>query len=56
MQTQYSNAFLEGNGYDRGNKMEDLLYPERLFQRMSPNTKWYEFSSHIEWLEKQLNP
>lgn len=34
MPTQYANA-LKVMGMMGGNKMEDLLYPERLFQRMN---------------------
>ncbi|MDP0350168.1 RNA polymerase-associated protein RapA [Glaesserella parasuis] len=49
MPTQYANA-LKVMGMMGGNKMEDLLYPERLFQRMNPNAKWYEFDPRIEWL------
>lgn len=49
MPAQYANA-LKVMGMMGGNKMEDLLYPERLFQRMNPNAKWYEFDPRIEWL------
>ncbi|MDO9795886.1 RNA polymerase-associated protein RapA [Glaesserella parasuis] len=49
MPTQYANA-LKVMGMMGGNKMEDLLYPERLFQRMNPNAKWHEFDPRIEWL------
>ncbi|MDO9766762.1 RNA polymerase-associated protein RapA [Glaesserella parasuis] len=49
MPTQYANA-LKVMGMMGGNKMEDLLYPERLFQRMNPNVKWHEFDPRIEWL------
>ncbi|MDE3937477.1 RNA polymerase-associated protein RapA [Glaesserella parasuis] len=49
MPTQYANA-LKVMGMMWGNKMEDLLYPERLFQRMNPNAKWHEFDPRIEWL------
>lgn len=49
MPTQYANA-LKVMGMIGGNKMEDLLYPERLFQRMNPNAKWHEFDPRIEWL------
>ncbi|QBQ63257.1 RNA polymerase-associated protein RapA [Actinobacillus indolicus] len=49
MPTQYANA-LKVIGMMGGNKMEDLLYPERLFQRMNPNAKWHEFDPRIEWL------
>lgn len=49
MPTQYANA-LKVMGIMGGNKMEDLLYPERLFQRMNPNAKWHEFDPRIEWL------
>ncbi|MDE3991860.1 RNA polymerase-associated protein RapA, partial [Glaesserella parasuis] len=49
MPTQYANA-LKVMGMMGGNKMEDLLYPERLFQRMNPNVKWHKFDPRIEWL------
>ncbi|MFK5160978.1 RNA polymerase-associated protein RapA [Glaesserella parasuis] len=49
MPTQYANA-LKVMGMMGGNKLEDLLYPERLFQRMNPNAKWHEFDPRIEWL------
>ncbi|MDG6297084.1 RNA polymerase-associated protein RapA [Glaesserella parasuis] len=49
MPTQYANA-LKVMCMMGGNKMEDLLYPERLFQRMNPNAKWHEFDPRIEWL------
>ncbi|MCT8835573.1 RNA polymerase-associated protein RapA [Glaesserella parasuis] len=49
MPTQYANA-LKVMGMMGGNKMEDLLYPEHLFQRMNPNAKWHEFDPRIEWL------
>ncbi|MDD2165530.1 RNA polymerase-associated protein RapA [Glaesserella parasuis] len=49
MPTQHANA-LKVMGMMGGNKMEDLLYPERLFQRMNPNAKWHEFDPRIEWL------
>ncbi|MDO9887050.1 RNA polymerase-associated protein RapA [Glaesserella parasuis] len=49
MPTQYANA-LKVMGMMGGNKLEDLLYPERLFQRMNPNVKWHEFDPRIEWL------
>lgn len=49
MPTQYANA-LKVMGMMWGNKLEDLLYPERLFQRMNPNAKWHEFDPRIEWL------
>lgn len=49
MPAQYANA-LKVMGMMGGNKMEDLLYPERLFQRMNPNAKWHEFDPRIEWL------
>lgn len=49
MPKQYSNA-LKVMAMMGGNKKEDLLYPERLFQRMNPNAKWFEFDPRIEWL------
>ncbi|MGX3066984.1 RNA polymerase-associated protein RapA [Ursidibacter arcticus] len=49
MPKQYANA-LKVMGMMGGNKKEDLLYPERLFQRMNPNAKWFEFDPRIEWL------
>lgn len=49
MPTQYANA-LKVMGMIGRNEMEDLLYPERLFQRMNPNAKWHEFDPRIEWL------
>lgn len=49
MPAQYANA-LKVMGMMGGDKMEDLLYPERLFQRMNPNAKWHEFDPRIEWL------
>ncbi|MCK3654651.1 RNA polymerase-binding ATPase [Pasteurellaceae bacterium Macca] len=49
MPKQYANA-LKVMGLMGGNKMTDLLYPERLFQRMNPNAKWYDFDPRIEWL------
>lgn len=49
MPEQYRNA-LKVMGLMGGNKKEDLLYPERLFQRMNPNAKWFEFDPRIEWL------
>ncbi|AUI65112.1 MULTISPECIES: RNA polymerase-associated protein RapA [Glaesserella] len=49
MPSQYANA-LKVMGMMGGNKMDDLLYPERMFQRMNPNAKWHEFDPRIEWL------
>lgn len=49
MPSQYANA-LKVMGMMGGNKLEDLLYPERLFQRMNPNATWYDFDPRIEWL------
>lgn len=49
MPSQYTNA-LKVMGMMGGNKLEDLLYPERLFQRMNPNATWYDFDPRIEWL------
>lgn len=49
MPKQYANA-LKVMGMMGGVKQEDLLYPERLFQRMNPNAKWFEFDPRIEWL------
>ncbi|MDO4698852.1 MAG: RNA polymerase-associated protein RapA [Pasteurellaceae bacterium] len=49
MPKQYANA-LKVMGMMGGNKKDDLLYPERLFQRMNPNAKWFEFDPRIEWL------
>lgn len=49
MPKQYANA-LKVMGMMGSNKQEDLLYPERLFQRMNPNAAWYEFDPRIEWL------
>ncbi|MBF0785208.1 RNA polymerase-associated protein RapA [Muribacter muris] len=49
MPSQYANA-LKVMGLMGGNKKADLLYPERLFQRMNPAAKWYDFDPRIEWL------
>lgn len=49
MPSQYANA-LKVMGLMGGNKLDDLLYPERLFQRMNPNATWYDFDPRIEWL------
>lgn len=49
MPSQYANA-LKVMGMMGGNKLEDLLYPERLFQRMNPNATWYDFDPRIDWL------
>lgn len=49
MPKQYQNALavMEKIGSISQN---DLLYPERLFQRMNPNAKWADFDPRIEWL------
>lgn len=49
MPKQYQNALavMEKIGSISQN---DLLYPERLFQRMNPNAKWADFNPRIEWL------
>lgn len=49
MPKQYANA-LKVMGMMGGKKLDDLLYPERLFQRMNPNAAWYDFDPRIEWL------
>lgn len=49
MPSQYANA-LKVMGLMGGNKLDDLLYPEQLFQRMNPNAAWYDFDPRIEWL------
>lgn len=49
MPNQYANA-LKVMGLMGGNKTEDLLYPECLFQRMNPNANWYDFDPRIAWL------
>lgn len=49
MPKQYTNA-LKVMGMMGGNKKDDLLYPERLFQRMNPDARWFEFDPRIEWL------
>lgn len=49
MPKQYANA-LKVMAMMGGKKREDLLYPERLFQRMNPNATWYDFDPRIEWL------
>ncbi|MDH2924132.1 ATP-dependent helicase HepA [Nicoletella semolina] len=49
MPNQYANA-LKVVGLMSGNKLENLLYPEQLFQRMNPNAKWFDFDPRIEWL------
>ena len=49
MPKQYANA-LKVMGMMGGNQKADLLYPERLFQRMNPNAAWYDFDPRIEWL------
>lgn len=49
MPKQYQNALavMEKIG---SISQDDLLYPERLFQRMNPNAKWADFDPRIEWL------
>ncbi|MDH2997967.1 RNA polymerase-binding ATPase [Pasteurellaceae bacterium LFhippo2] len=50
MPNQYTNALKVMGLMGGGNKKEDLLYPERMFQRMNPNATWYDFDPRIEWL------
>ncbi|QIW15384.1 RNA polymerase-binding ATPase [Pasteurellaceae bacterium RH1A] len=49
MPSQYANA-LKVMGLMGKNSLENLLYPERLFQRMNPDAKWWDFDPRIEWL------
>lgn len=49
MPKQYANA-LKVMGMMGELNQQDLLYPERLFQRMNPNAQWFEFDPRIEWL------
>lgn len=49
MPKQYSNT-LKVMAMMGENIQEGLLYPERLFQRMNPDAKWWEFDPRIEWL------
>ncbi|MDD0824444.1 RNA polymerase-associated protein RapA [Mannheimia sp. AT1] len=49
MPKQYQNA-LKVMAMMGGINQNDLLYPERLFQRMNPNAKWADFDPRIEWL------
>ncbi|WP_373779140.1 RNA polymerase-associated protein RapA [Glaesserella sp.] len=44
------HSVLNTLGLEPGNQKIDRLYPERIFQRMNPNAKWFEFDPRIEWL------
>ncbi|WP_373818020.1 RNA polymerase-associated protein RapA [Glaesserella sp.] len=44
------HSVLNTLGLEPGNQKMDRLYPERIFQRMNPNAKWFEFDPRIEWL------
>lgn len=49
MPKQYANAFKVMAMMGKLSEA-DMLYPERLFQRMNPDAKWADFDPRIEWL------